>query len=357
MSHAKLAGSLLIVGFAGTTLPAALARNLRDGHAAGVILFRRNIALLDTASSTFDPSQVAALLGEIHACSSDLPLVRAVDQEGGRVKRLGAPCLVVPPAARLARGGAALCEETGAAVGSELAALGFTLDFAPVLDVHSNENNPIIGDRAFGTSADAVIRLAMAFARGLQRGGVDGCGKHFPGHGDTDKDSHLELPVVSRDAASLRALEIAPFAAAHAELPALMSAHVHYPALDADHTATLSARIATDLLRDELGFEGVLVSDDLEMKALPGRPEDHAVPAIAAGCDVLLVCSDEIAAQRAFENLLREIETSAAFRERAERAAQRMQKLRTRANAPDLQRFHAAVAAHADLQMRLKELS
>ena len=354
-SAASLAGSLLLVGFPGTTLSTDLAAALRAGHRAGAILFRRNVET--DAARGANVEQVTALLGAIRACTTDLPLVRAVDQEGGRVKRLGAPCLAVPAAAVLARGGAALCEEAGAAVGLELAALGFTLDFAPVLDVHSNEANPIIGDRAFGTTPEAVASLALAFARGLQRpGGVDGCGKHFPGHGDTDKDSHLELPVVSRDEASLRALELAPFAAVHRELPALMSAHVRYPAWDPELTATLSPRIATELLRTELGFEGVLVSDDLEMKALPGQPEDHAVPAIAAGCDVLLVCSDEAAAARSFDELRREIERSPAFRARAEQAALRMRRLRQRDNAPDLARFHAATAQHASLQARLASL-
>lgn len=348
MTPATLAGSLLVVGFAGTALPAPLSHGLRQGHAAGVILFKRNIESVE---------QVAALLHEVHACSTQLPLVRAVDQEGGRVVRLGAPCLAVPAAAVLARGGASLCEEVGAAVGAELAALGFTLDFAPVLDVHSNDANPIIGDRAFGITPEAVITLAMAFARGLQRPqGVDACGKHFPGHGDTDKDSHLELPIVSREEASLRALELAPFAAAHRALPALMSAHVRYPAWDPERTATLSPRIATELLRAELGFAGVLISDDLEMKALPGRPEEHAVPAIAAGCDLLLVCSDEIAAERSFELLCREIETSPAFRARAEQAEARMRQLRQRANAPDLARFAQLVESHAALQKRVAAL-
>lgn len=345
MNTAELAGSLLIVGFAGTTLPAGLATALRANERAGVILFRRNVESM---------AQVAALNAQVHACGADR--VRSVDQEGGRVRRLGAPCLAVPAAATLAGGGPALCEEVGAAVGAELAALGFTLDFAPVLDVHSNDANPIIGDRAFGRTPAEVIAAARAFARGLQ-GQVDACGKHYPGHGDTDKDSHLELPTVSRDEASLRALELLPFEAMHAELPALMSAHVRYPAWDPQQPATLSSRIATELLRDELGFEGVLVSDDLEMKALPGRPENHAVPAIAAGCDVLLVCSDEAAAQACFEHLRREIETSAAFRARAEQASGRMRRLRTRENPPDFSLFSALVHSHADLQSRLARLA
>lgn len=348
MSEAsQLAGDLLVVGFTGSTLPGELARTLRDGEAAGVILFRRNIE---------DPAQVAALLRAVlEASPRGRPAVRAVDQEGGRVRRLRAPCLELPPAAVLARAGAAFCAEVGEAVARELAALGFSLNFAPVLDVHSNEANPIIGDRAFGSTPAAVIEIALAFARGQALGGVDTCGKHFPGHGDTDKDSHLELPVVSRPAASLREIELPPFAAARS-LPSMMSAHVRYPALDAEHVATLSPRIATQLLRDELGYRGVLFSDDLEMKALAGAPADHAVAAIAAGCDMLLVCSDRAAADACFQALRQEIERSDTFRARAREAGARAARLRARVNMPDLSRFHQLTQAHAGLQRRVNEL-
>jgi beta-glucosidase-like glycosyl hydrolase len=156
-----------------------------------------------------------------------------------------------------------------------------------VLDVHTNPANPVIGNRAFGTSPERVARHALAFWRGLRSAGLVGCGKHYPGHGDTYTDSHHELPVVAHDADRLRAVELAPFAAAaQAGLEAFMTAHVLYPALDPDRPATLSRRIATDLLRDELGFRGVLVSDDMGMKAVADRYsiEELAVGAIEAGC-------------------------------------------------------------------------
>lgn len=336
----QLAGALLVVGFDGVRLPDDLRAQLAQGERAGIVLFRRNVET---------PAQVAALLAEAPG------VIRAVDQEGGRVRRLRTPSLELPPAALLARGGVALCHEVGSAVGAELAALGFTLDFAPVLDVNSNPDNPIIGDRAFGATPAAVIEHALAFARGLHAGGVDSCGKHFPGHGDTDKDSHLELPVVSRSEESLRAIELPPFANA-CELPAWMSAHVRYPALDAEHVATLSHTIATTLVREQLGYSGVLFSDDLEMKALSGDPADHAVAAVLAGCDLLLVCSDRDAAERCFDALLREIETSPAFRARAEEAADRAARL-CRDNTPDLARFEALTVQHRALQARLSELA
>src|SRR4029077_1702020 len=189
-------------------------------------------------------------------------------------------------------GDVARTQAVGRALGEELAAVGVGWNFAPVLDVHTNPDNPVIGNRAFGTSADAVARQALAFWRGLRGSGLVGCGKHFPGHGDTRTDSHHDLPVVEHDLDRLRRVELAPFvAAARAGVEAFMTAHVLYPALDPDRPATLSRRIATDILRGELGFRGVLVSDDLGMKAVADRYpiEELAVRAIEAGVDHLLV--------------------------------------------------------------------
>jgi beta-N-acetylhexosaminidase len=319
-----LSGELLVSGFEGTVLDAPLEAALRSGRRAGVILFRRNIESLE---------QVAALNARIARSAGDVPLLVSVDQEGGRVERLKAPFPELPPMRELGRAGdVRRIEDAGQTVGRALAELGFTLDFAPVLDVDSNPDNPVIGDRAFSDDPAAVARLAGAFARGLAAGGVLACGKHFPGHGDTDTDSHLDLPFVRHDAARLRSVELAPFAALAGELPALMSAHVVYDALDPGVPATLSHRIATELLRGELGFRGVLFSDDLEMRALADRytVEEAAIGAIAAGCDVLLVCRDAELADRAHEALCREAERSDAFRARCEEAAARSRGLRGR---------------------------
>jgi beta-N-acetylhexosaminidase len=225
-----------------------------------------------------------------------------------------------------AEGDPDLVRRTARAVGRELAAIGFDLDFAPVLDVDTNPANPVIGDRAFGTSADAVSRLAIPFALGLQDAGVLACGKHFPGHGDTHLDSHLALPTVAHDRARLDEVELPPFAAAaRAGVRTMMTAHVVCTALDANVPATLSRRALEDVLRGELGFEGVLFSDDLEMKAVADRApvEQTAVEAIAAGCDVLLVCRDEDAQDRCHAALVREAERSPAFLARCAEAAER----------------------------------
>jgi beta-N-acetylhexosaminidase len=312
-------GQLIVGGFAGAELPKEMRAALEAGRRGGVILFKRNLPSLQAAREL-----TAAVL---EAAPAELPPFVSVDQEGGRVARLRAPFLELPPMRVLGKlGDAALVEEVGVVLGAELAALGFNLDFAPVLDVDSNPKNPVIGDRAFSSDPDTVARLGCALARGLESGGVLACGKHFPGHGDTDQDSHFDLPVVRADEARLRAIELRPFAAAAAaEISTLMSAHVIYTALDPNVPATLSQKIAQDLLRGELGFSGVLFSDDLEMRALSDRMSaaESAVAAIRAGCDALLVCSDFAMQEAAHEALVREAERDRAFRSRCERALTR----------------------------------
>ncbi len=240
------------------------------------------------------PGQLAGLVADLRGpAPGDWPLLVSIDQEGGLVQRLRAPATEWPPMLAVGSAGdAGRTTAVGRALGEELAAVGVGWNFAPVLDVHTNPANPVIGNRAFGTTPETVARQALAFWRGLRAAGLVGCGKHYPGHGDTRTDSHHELPVVAHDIDRLRAVELALFvAAAAAGVEAFMTAHVLYPALDPDRPATLSRRIATDLLRGEIGFRGVLVFDDLGMKAVADRYpiEELAVGAIEAGCDHLLV--------------------------------------------------------------------
>lgn len=326
----RLAGQLLVVGFDGTTAPHAITSTLADGALGGVILFKRNV--------TDELEQVAALNAELARASVE-PLLIAVDQEGGRVARLRKGVMKLPPMLSLRVRDESLTDIAEAA-SAELLALGFTMSFAPVLDVHSNEHNPIIGDRAFGTEPSVAARRALAFAAGMKRAGLLGCGKHFPGHGDTSQDSHLELPMVAHADERLRAVELAPFAAAcRAGIDALMTAHVVYPAWD-DVPATLSRKISTGILRDELGFAGVLFSDDLEMKALSARMTyaESAVRAIDAGCDVLLVCSKQDAWLEAREAIAKQAERDAPFRARCETSLRRFVAMRRRCppRTPDL---------------------
>jgi len=212
--------------------------------------------------------------------------------------------------------------------------VGITLDFAPVLDIHTNPKNPVIGDRALGETAKTVAELGAVIVRALQAEGIAACGKHFPGHGDTNTDSHLELPLVEHPPELLREREFEPFRAAIAAgVATIMTAHVFVPSLDDQRPATLSRRVVTGLLRQELGFEGVIVSDDLEMKALAAdrAVPDSAVQAVEAGCDALLICAGDYDVQAAaLEALVRTVETDPAFARRVDDALTRNRRAKER---------------------------
>lgn len=278
-------GQLLIGSLPGRTIPAELRSLAREFQLGGVILFSRNIEA---------PEQVAELSVDLQSLAVDSPLWVSVDQEGGRVARLRAPFTEWPPMATLGRSGdPSLALRFAGALAVELRAVGVTLDYAPVLDIHTNPKNPVIGDRALSEDAATVARLGRAIIEGLQGHGVAACGKHFPGHGDTSADSHKELPLVEHPPDRIRRVECVPFReAVAAQVAFMMTAHVLVPSLDDTKPATLSPTIVRGMLREELGYEGVILSDDLEMEALAQSysPAESAVEAIAAGCDGVLVC-------------------------------------------------------------------
>lgn len=282
-------GQLIIAGVTDTEVGDDSRHIVEDLHIGNIILMGRN----------FDsPEQVLKLTQDLQALSmsaNGLPLIIGTDQEGGLVQRANYYAGFTPmPPAQLA-GAAddpALMERYGRMVGAELAAVGVTVDFAPVLDVNDNPDNPVIGalGRSFGTTPVLVEASALPFLAGLEAAGVAGVGKHFPGHGSTTTDSHLDLPYVEKDLADLEAVDLAPFAVAvEAGIPAIMPAHVVYDALDPDLPATLSSKIQTGLLRETLGFEGVIVTDDLGMAGIMeiAPPEESGVRAILAGADLL----------------------------------------------------------------------
>lgn len=324
----RAAGQVLIAGFPAGPLPESLAGMARTGDLGGFILFRRNLPAVDSLA------EVATLTRGLRAlCPAEVPPWIAVDQEGGRVARLGSPLLRLPPMRRVgARDDVVLTERVAAALGAQLALLGFNTDFAPVLDIDTNPDNPVIGDRSFGTDVASVTRHGLAFAAGLQRAGVIACGKHFPGHGDTDLDSHLALPRLSHDRARLDAVELGPFRAARGALDAIMTAHVVFDAIDPHLPATLCRAAITGILREELGYDGVIVSDDLEMKAVADHygVGDAACRAIDAGCDAVLICSKPDLCVTAYEALVTRAERDHEFGQRLEQAAERGIALRLR---------------------------
>lgn len=319
-------GQLLIGSFPGLDLSVELRALVREFDLGGVILFARNVE---------SPEQVSELAAEAEAMGAASPLWVSVDQEGGRVARLKAPFTRWPPMATLGRSGSEeLATRFAAALAAELAAVGVTLDYAPVLDIHTNPKNPVIGDRALAESADEVARLGRIVIRTLQQAGVAACGKHFPGHGDTSTDSHEELPLVEHPPERLREVEFEPFRAAIAEQVAfLMTAHVLVPALDEQRPATLSPAVVQRLLREELGFDGVILSDDLEMKAVSTRyaVPDAAIAAIDAGCDGLLICSGNVDLQaQTLEAVIKAAESGQIPAARLDDAERRLRRAKER---------------------------
>jgi beta-N-acetylhexosaminidase len=284
-----------IVGIAGPALTVEEAELLRACPPAGVILFGRNI---------LDPEQLADLVGALRAI---LPAkaVLMVDQEGGRVARLRPPYWRGHPPAR-AFGflferdpglGLRAAWLGGAVIGAEAATAGFDVVAAPVLDRSVPGAHDVIGDRAFSADPRAVAELGRAFAEGLLAAGVQPVGKHAPGHGRARADSHHNLPVVEGPPAEAEA-DLLPFAL-NSGLPWLMSAHILYPGWDAERPATLSATVIEEIVRRRIGFDGLLISDDLAMGALSGALAERACHALRAGCDIALYCAGDFAANKA----------------------------------------------------------
>jgi beta-N-acetylhexosaminidase len=309
----RLAGDALMVGLSGPRLDSREAERLELLAPCGVILFRRNLESVD---------QTLALLGEIRRRLGP-EVILAVDQEGGRVSRLAPWVGPTPSAAALAPAGAPAVRRFACAVARALRALGIGLDFAPVVDLCRSDAPNGIGDRSFGEDpeevSEEVSRLAGAFLAGLQAEGVAGCLKHFPGLGDTAVDTHVDLAVSGGDRERLER-HLVPYRRLGGEAACVMVGHGHYPALDPSPRlpASLSARVVRDLLRDELAFRGLIVSDDLEMGAVRAHDAGGAaaVAAVDAGCDLLLYCSALDRAEAAWRALIRRATDDACFAER-----------------------------------------
>ena len=288
MDRREQIGQRLVTGFPGTELTEDFRRMVREYKISNVILFRENIT---------DCAQLKQLCGEIQA------LVRretghgafiTADQEGGLVTRLPGDAVNVPGAMAIAAtGDPENAYRAGLLTGRELRALGVNFDLAPSVDVNSNPENPVIGARSYGDTPQEVSRYANRMIRGLLDGGVLCSAKHFPGHGDTDTDSHLALPCVDKSMEELERTELLPFReAVRAGVPAVMTTHILFPQLEPEHLpATMSRRIMTGLLREQMGFDGLIVSDCMEMRAI----KDHfgtvngVVAAMAAGVDLVFI--------------------------------------------------------------------
>jgi len=320
MTLREVIGQLFILGFEGRAPSLALEVLVRERNPGGVILFARNLG---------SPEEIAMLTNALQAASLT-PLFVAIDQEGGKVTRLEPPFTQWPSAGAVgAVGSSELAYALGKVMAQELLAVGINMNLAPVLDVLTNPANPIMAGRCFGNDPQVVTRLGMAVFGGLKDMGVLAVGKHFPGHGDTTVDSHLGLPVVPHDQARLWAVELAPFVAAiGAGIPALMTAHLLVPALDPERPATLSRPILTELLRERLGFSGLLVSDDLLMRGIADAtpPGEAAIRFLEAGGDCVLVCDDEAAQRQAILAVTKAVETGRLTEARVQLSCDRIAK-------------------------------
>lgn len=319
----ELAGRTMIAGFEGTTLPKYLADLIDAGELGGIILFSRNVE---------SATQVHGLLSEIRdrAPKGMRPLI-SVDQEGGRVVRLRDPLTMMPPAARFGQlNNPQLTYKAGKLVAAELRSLGFSLNFAPVFDVNTNPDSPVIGDRAYGVTPKEVVRHGLSFGRGLKDGGVFPCSKHFPGHGDATVDSHLNLPTVPHDEARLMEIELEPFTAwARTGLGPIMTAHVLFPALDIEQPATMSKKILGGILRERLHFDGAIITDDLEMGAITKGigTVQAAITTVRAGASGVLVCHTEDLQKKVHEGLILEAKKNLDFAEKLKKAATKLMPL------------------------------
>jgi len=352
MTLREAIGQLFILGFEGRVLSQALKAFLHECNPGGLILFARNLG---------SPEEVAALTAGLQA-GSPTPLFIAIDQEGGRVARLGPPFTQWPsPSAVGAFGSVTLTYALGDAMAKELLAVGINTNLAPVLDVLTNPENPVMAGRSFGADPHAVAQLGTAFFRGQRDAGVLAVGKHFPGHGDTAADSHLALPVVRHDLARLLDVELVPFHKVIGDgIRALMTAHLLVPALDPVRPATLSRAILSDLLREQLGFAGLIMSDDLLMQGIADTtpPGEAAIRFLEAGGDLILICQDEAAQREAVAAVADAVETGRLSEKRLQASCDRIARAKAQylGHATPLAPEALRLVVGCDTHQRLAEL-
>lgn len=318
-------GQMFMLGIDGTGPSREIEEIFQTIRPGGVLLLGKNCE---------SPKQVSELTGYLKGLSRDVPLLVAVDQEGGRVNRLKEPFTQFPSPGELGRTGNDIyVYRVGLAQGRELAAVGINMNLAPVLDVNINPRNTVIGDRSFGEDPAWVAKLGTAYMHGLKNAGVIATGKHFPGHGDTAIDSHLDLPRVEADRSRLERVELRPFRQAiEEEVPALLTAHVLYKALDPNSPATLSHKIVTGMLKERMKFPGLVLSDDLKMGAISAHHsiDEAAILATLAGVDMLVISKDKWEYEKVWRAVTRAVKEKRINEERLYQALRRVLGLKKR---------------------------
>ncbi len=332
MSLEDKLGQLMIVGLEGTSMQEDARAMIKEHKIGGFILYKNNIA---SASATVE------LLDELKTANlgNPAPLWLSVDQEGGKVSRMPQEFISLPSAREVAaRADLDYAYGIGEALGAQIGSLGFNMNFAPVLDIDSNPDNPVIGDRAYGSTPDSVIETGIAVMEGLQSQDVAAVVKHFPGHGDTSVDSHLDLPVVNKSLDELEAFELLPFVEAiQQQADAVMVAHLLIPALDEKLPASLSYAVITGLLRDKLGYDGVVMTDDMTMGGIVKHYNigEAAVQSILAGSDIVLVGHDTQLQLQVLQALRASAQSGQLSEERIDESVYRVLKLKSRYSLQD----------------------
>jgi beta-N-acetylhexosaminidase len=322
MSTEEKVGQLLMIGFGGTELSTHSTYWLRERRVGGVALFSRNIR---------DFEQTARFTRALHALTDNyIPIFLALDQEGGNVIRVKDGAMLLPGNMALgATRSPTLAYVAGQALGTDLRLLGFNMNLAPVLDVNSNPKNPVIGVRSYGERADLVGGLGAWYVRGQQESGVIAVAKHFPGHGDTTSDSHYSMPAIDADQTRLNELELAPFTQAiDAGLDSVMTAHIAIPRItgDPELPATLSPQILTGMLREQMGFEGIVITDGLEMQGIVSRYGSGraAVLAVLAGADMPMILWTPKVKEEVYQALLGAVRSGEISVDRLEQSVRRI---------------------------------
>jgi beta-N-acetylhexosaminidase len=328
LSVEEKVGQLLFVGFGGTVMDETISNFLKDKKPGGVALFRRNIK---------NAHQVSVLIREVRKYDpAGIPMFISVDQEGGNVVRLKEHTTILPSNMALgAAGSPELAHRVAESLGRDLSLMGFNMNLAPVLDVSSNPKNPVIGIRSFGESPELVSQMGAAYIRGLQDQNISAVAKHFPGHGDTASDSHFSLPTLNHDRARLDAVELKPFShAVAAGLDAIMTAHIALPrvAEEKDMPATISHNVLTGILRDEWRYEGIVITDGLEMHGIVKKygSGEAAVRAILAGADMVLILWTPEKKNEVHRALLKAVRTGRIPMERLNESVGRILRVKAR---------------------------
>ncbi|RDU38137.1 beta-N-acetylhexosaminidase [Neobacillus piezotolerans] len=331
MSLEDKIGQMILAGVSGTTMDANANKLISQFHVGGIIFYKYNFET---------PAQVIQLVNQLKAGnSSSLPLLLGVDQEGGRVTRLPGGLINFPPNKQIGQvNNPDFSYKVGTLLGKELKEFGLNLDFAPVLDINSNPNNPVIGDRSFGNNAEIVSKLGIQTMKGIQSQNVITTIKHFPGHGDTSVDSHLDLPIVNKSLKELKELEIIPFERAiNQGADVVMVAHILLPQLDKTNPGTMSKAVQTDLLRKQLGFTGVIITDDMTMGAITEHFDigKAAVESVKAGSDIILVGHDYNNVVKIISSLKAAVQNGEISEQRLNESLERIIQLKRKYNIND----------------------